>query len=344
MGEELEKFEIIGLIGTISFSLFSLACFYRCWCAWTILKDVYHLKIIFHISMNVFALFELVYSISILVYNDYTLWGYAFHVLALYFFVVSYSTVIYLWGQTIGKRHDYARRAGVFVLLMNLLASILAICYLCISEDFNDYDDNHTVITLILIVVFSVSMLLLTCGMLWYGIRLQQKLNSGSITDKAEQQRKMAIIVRINAVLIICNVCFFLRLFALGSLSYGKMTHQSTTFFGIFGWFAFSSWIPTLVPGATLLVIMRVKEAPRQPWSRADPSTPGAVKGNSLPTYVPPVPAPRRMMSSSSHDSDLQLLSELEGIDTLLVEYRNSEDSYVIDSSSPVTNPTHSIY
>jgi hypothetical protein len=39
--------------------------------------------------------------------------------------------VIYLWGKTIGRRHDFAKRAGIMVVAINLLTSFLGICFLC---------------------------------------------------------------------------------------------------------------------------------------------------------------------------------------------------------------------
>ena len=46
-------------------------------------------------------------------------------------YVVSYTSVIYLWGKTIGRRHGFARRAGIVVVVINMLASLLGICFLC---------------------------------------------------------------------------------------------------------------------------------------------------------------------------------------------------------------------
>ena len=91
--------------------------------------------------------------------------------------------------------------------------------------------------------------MLLTCGMLWYGVRLQQKLNGGIITNPVERAKKIDIVFRINAVLLICNICFFLRVMALmgvvTEIMWGtNYTHAA----GVLGWFAFSMWVPTLIP------------------------------------------------------------------------------------------------
>lgn len=110
-----------------------------------------------------------------------------------------------------------------------------------------------------MIVVFALSMLFLTCGMLWYGIKLQRKLNSGVITNPVEKAKKVAIVYRINGVLAICNICFFLRVVSLVGLASGIIWDTDyTSVVGTFGWFVFSMWVPTLVPVSIVAYILLV--------------------------------------------------------------------------------------
>lgn len=96
----------------------------------------------------------------------------------------------------------------------------------------------------------SVCLMLLAFSMLWYGINLQLKLASSTVKSATGKNTKLAIILRINGMLSICNVCFFLRIIALGLLCYDVLmdaTYTDDNLLGI-GWYLMSNWIPTLIP------------------------------------------------------------------------------------------------
>jgi hypothetical protein len=128
------------------------------------------------------------------------------------------------------------------------------------SKDFHEFQFRFVTMNLILIVVFALSMLFLTCGMLWYGVRLQQKLNSGVVTNPVERSKKIAIIIRINGVLLVCNICFFLRVVALLGLAMRIVSpgDDYTAAVGTIGWFVLSMWVPTLIPVRLYNSIMKI--------------------------------------------------------------------------------------
>lgn len=169
--------------------------------------------------------------------------------------------------MSFGSRFEYPKRAGVFVVSLNFLISVLTIVFICtlssslqvsasnlfflvISSSFGDFQDDYSVMNLLLVVTHSLCLLILSCSMLWYGIRLQQKLGNSSLKAIPGKNRKIAILVRINTVLFICCVCFFLRIIALGLLCTDIILGNTFTDRKILlmGWFIISNWIPTCLP------------------------------------------------------------------------------------------------
>lgn len=96
----------------------------------------------------------------------------------------------------------------------------------------------------------SACLMLLSMSMLFYGIKLQLKLVKSTVKSAPGKTTKLAIILRINGMLAVCNICFFLRVVVLGILcsdillSRNFTDHQISTY----GWYIMSNWIPTLIP------------------------------------------------------------------------------------------------
>jgi len=247
-----ESFFTCGFFGGILYLVFFIVSTVQTWKAWLLLYDPHHMKMMFHFCMTLYALFETLYCGSLMLHNGYALWGYSSHLVALFCYVYAFLTVIYLWGNTMafGNRFEYPRRAGLVIVYTNLLITIITIACLFASGSYSNFQDKFSYINLLLILVHSISLMLLACGMLWYGIRLQQKLGRTSIKASPGRNRKIDILLRINAVLLVCNVCFFLRILALGLLCSDIILGNNITDRKIYllGWFLISNWIPTLFP------------------------------------------------------------------------------------------------
>jgi hypothetical protein len=99
-------------------------------------------------------------------------------------------------------------------------------------------------------IMHSACLMLLSVSMLFYGIQLQLKLAKTTVKSAPGKTTKLAIILRINGMLAICNICFFLRVVVLGLLSSDILMHKTYTDKQIstFGWYIMSNWIPTLIP------------------------------------------------------------------------------------------------
>lgn len=118
------------------------------------------------------------------------------------------------------------------------------------SKSFSEFQDHYSVVNLLLTLTHSLCLLILSCSMLFYGIRLQQKLGNSSLKAIPGKTRKIAILLRINIVLLICCVCFFLRVIALAMLCRDIVLNSTFTDDKILliGWFIISNWLPTTFP------------------------------------------------------------------------------------------------
>lgn len=144
------------------------------------------------------------------------------------------------------------------------------------------YGTKYGLINLTLLVVYSLSFVVLTSSMIWYGVSLLQQLQSSVLlfrpsasrrplspsssmttrltgvayggeggVDQGQQdtRKRIAIIIRVNMVLMGCNLCFSLRVLALFTLAVYTIIDGTEDFpIGIAVWFSLSNWIPTLVP------------------------------------------------------------------------------------------------
>jgi hypothetical protein len=111
------------------------------------------------------------------------------------------------------------------------------------------------------ILVDAVSLLALSCGLLIYGLRLKYKLTqngSALMQDEADVKRKVALLRRINSVLVVCCLCYGCRGFLLLVLLV-DLVQNGVTVGGFIGampfvvWFVLTSWIPTVGPVSEFL-------------------------------------------------------------------------------------------
>lgn len=141
------------------------------------------------------------------------------------------------------------------------------------------YGSKYGLINITLLFVYSLSFVILTSGMIWYGVSLLRQLQSsvllfrpstpnspsGSMSQRLtgvatggnlpldqgrqDTRKRIAIIFRVNMVLMGCNLCFSLRVLALFTLAvYTILGKVDDLPIGIAIWFLLSNWIPTLIP------------------------------------------------------------------------------------------------
>lgn len=146
MSQGAQSFITIGIVASVIYGLLFLLSFRQTWLAWTVLQDARNMKFVFHVAMTAYCFFDLLYSGSLILHDGYARWGYSSHVLALFFYVFAFATVchlnaqnslimvcqvIYLWGNTMsfGSRFEYPKRAGLFIVIANLLVTIVTIAF-----------------------------------------------------------------------------------------------------------------------------------------------------------------------------------------------------------------------
>ena len=118
--------------------------------------------------------------------------------------------------------------------------------------------DRYAVVLLVDFLVIAVSMLLLLGWMLLYGLRIYTRLRVMNPASSSDRTAAISALRRVNSVLLLLVVCATLRVFTLVVLMVDIIRHShDQDDLGILLWFIFSNWIPTLVPGYTLLYITR---------------------------------------------------------------------------------------
>ena len=123
----------------------------------------------------------------------------------------------------------------------------------------NDFAERFAELNILLIVEYSFTIVLLTSGMIWYGSRLLKQLKITSLIHSNQQNeeknnnennenlKKIEIILRINMVYMGCNICYFVRVVALGVLCF-YLILDKPFHIGVLTWFILSNWIPTIIP------------------------------------------------------------------------------------------------
>jgi hypothetical protein len=131
-----------GIIGTIIFGVSSAICLWRTSMEFILISQTfeynehYVIKIGFYLSLTLNSIFELIYSLSLVLENGYVKYGYTSHILALLAIVVAFSTSIYQWCAILFRSHE--RKKYIFLLKIflgvNVISSIISVSFLCTSH------------------------------------------------------------------------------------------------------------------------------------------------------------------------------------------------------------------
>jgi hypothetical protein len=225
------------------------------------------LKLIFHISLTFNALFECLFYLTMLHSHGYTLLGYAFHLCGLYWNILTFAIIIFTWGKILQTKSEQ-KISKIFLFAMsfvNFVTTIIGIVYLgrlpslsfppppltmaVLSGSFSNYSDAKWSYLLV-IFVNGISLLILSGSLLIYGRILRKKLQVPSrFPNRSRRERKMNILMRINLILGICSLCFFIRVLCVVIFA-ADFTFSTELVARIPSvvWFLLSSCIPTIVP------------------------------------------------------------------------------------------------
>lgn len=114
-----------------------------------------------------------------------------------------------------------------------------------------DFAENNNWAYVLFSAVNALSLFFLTVSLLVYGRVLAKRFTVDS--RNATFRRKYQSLLRINAILGICCVCFFTRVMCLGiAISDSQGSDIEEKYFPPTWWFLLNSWIPTIpVPSPT---------------------------------------------------------------------------------------------
>lgn len=164
-------------------------------------------KIIFHIVYSMYTLFELLYSVSMIVHQEIVIWGYTLHVIALFLNLGLFLMLINVWGILL-QDSQKTQAAAIALILINFGSIIWAIADM--HHNANDIPDfltspaYYTLLCANAFAKFSLCILILI-----FGHQLQQTLQvSQTLLDSMTAEEvsiKLLLLRRIKVVLGVSN-------------------------------------------------------------------------------------------------------------------------------------------
>ena len=122
-------------------------------------------------------------------------------------------------------------------------------CFLLDVSGYDDFNDNYKSLTISFVFIQSMSFFLLALGMLMYGVKLQCNLRDNTMWLQSEPSKKLMILVKINTLLLVCTLCYALRVATMATYfmdiinDTSRVDNSSTIV-----WFTLSQWVPMLLP------------------------------------------------------------------------------------------------
>lgn len=159
-------------------------------------------KLIFHAVYSLYTMLELLYAVSLIIYEEIVVWGYTLHVVALFLNLGLFLMLIHVWGiilQDVQK----TRAAAMALILINFAAIIWAIADMHHTQDMADFLDSSAYLTLVCANAFAKFSLCILIIM--YGHDLQETLqvtqDIQDVMTAEEISIKLMLLQRIKIVL-----------------------------------------------------------------------------------------------------------------------------------------------
>ncbi|CAM9186311.1 unnamed protein product [Sphacelaria rigidula] len=263
----------VDVVGIILYSMFFLLV---CWRVKPFfgrhegLSQTDRLKLGFHACLLGSALLELAHYAIALAKHRSVLSEFACHLVALWLSLVAFSLVIVLWSNTLTP----PRRAASSTALLGVGEKLGRCCSFRLSgtTKFVVAIDAVVAVTtvvvlwtgvvpaysrpyLILVVAHSVTLFLLASWLVLYGVRLQRRVMGHPRWEPLDRRQRLKILCRINGVLVVCAVCFLIRVAVLSSALFVRSRHRAEEMNRLL-FELLSKWVSGLVPGVALLHIM----------------------------------------------------------------------------------------
>lgn len=276
-GDAERAYFIAGIISVTLYGLFFLACLWRCYVSFPKFKRSFeNKKMIIHVSLTLFGLFQTIYGISFIIHKRDTVWGYSFHMMGQYAVLTSFSLIPLIWTKILsyGGNYNAVKMHIAGVLFGNFVITIIQLGYLYKTNSV--YDNTHVeeTVTIVRALILSISLLSFSVWLLSYGIRIYIFLSSSQVrsNDVIRTERRRAI-RRVLFVVSACSVCYLLRAFCVTLISYDYFHDEYYTdkWFSHLGWYLCSQWIPTIFPACIMLHVCRPIPRQKQPGSHEMP-------------------------------------------------------------------------
>ena len=262
-----------GLVGVLLFGCLLLHCLHQTHLLHMVPSEkltlFLHIKKYFHWCFALNCVLEIIFSISLLVYDgEYVRWGYSCHLVGLYCNIAAFLLVIRLWNHVLAGQRLLPVRNRYYVLFLavNLISTMTDLVVYCIYGE-GDMTKVATVIAVTANVVYVLSLFVASCVLLFYGLDLKSKLSESS-TGITESLR--SLLWRINLSLLLFALCYGIRILGVAYITLVKVELDHT---GLLLWVLVSFWIPTLGTGVIFLYIMHHHASYRSPARRRGTDT-----------------------------------------------------------------------
>jgi len=216
----------------------------------------------FHIALFFSALLDLCYYAK-LSKGVVTATSFSLHLMALWAELTAFSCIVVLWSRVlnVAKEKDsvltYVIALDAFVLLWTLVV----ICLVIIArENVDQWVSSSSQPFIFFFLVQGLALLSCCLALLYHGIRLQYLVRNHPRWEPLRRERRLRIVLRINAVLSVCTFCFLLRVVLLIAHFIQAEAHQQARFLdpaALVNWYVWCNWVPMCIPALLLLYMMK---------------------------------------------------------------------------------------
>lgn len=250
----------VGAVGLVLYGSLSLVALWRLFVHLIPYNPpIYATRKMFHVLILLYAVFETLYQM--MMFTDNSAVGkacYALHIVGIWCEVTAISLVLILWSKTLLSREVTKSEIIPIVFLFNggfLCYIFLVVGHLSVAkESFDDWLDESDWYKYLLIVE-PCALAFNGIGMLFYGLKISQRLTKHPAWAPLPASHKSKILTRLKITIAICFVCFCLR----AAFELYLFITFDTNAKGVSEdvWWIFATWMPTLIPAALLLYTLR---------------------------------------------------------------------------------------
>eukprot|EP00752_Nemacystus_decipiens_P004084 g3738.t1 len=256
---------------------------------WRSLSSTDVIKLCFHVCLGLSSLLEIVDYATEIAFSGSVISGYGCHLVGLWLSLVAFSLVIVLWSNTLNppnrKNAQTAASEGdanndssgwsccgtgrisVAAKVVCAIDAMVAVSTVAVlwTGSVPAYSRPY----LILMVTHSVTLFLLASWLILYGIRLQRRVMGHPRWEPLDRRQRLKILCRINGVLVVCAVCFLIRVAVLSSALFVRSRHRAEEMNRLL-FELLARWVSGLIPGCALLHIMCKTKKPGDERPRVD--------------------------------------------------------------------------